>query len=303
MEIEGGKNDEERDEEERKEGAFNPGSRAIAKRSIYELGDTKHWSEKKAEEMTERDWRIFREDHDIIIKGGRVPKPMKEWDDKLLPDFIMKAIRKLGFTKPTPIQMQGIPIGLARRDMIGLAPTGSGKSAAFMIPLIMFLNSLPPIDEKTLHDGPYAIVLAPTRELVIQLHKDFEKLAQYTKLRASAVVGGRSAEEQAFTIRKGVEVIIATPGRLKDALESRYTVLNQCSYVIIDEADRMVLDLGFEEALKEILDAIPATNLKSEEESVAEIQEAITKAGEKIYRVTHMFSATMTPQIETIARK
>ena len=309
MDIESERKDNkgDRDSQEREEGGKRrneqQGNRAQSKRSIYEVGDTKHWSDKKSSEMSERDWRIFREDHQIIIKGGRVPKPMREWDDSVLPDFIMKAVRKLGYNKPTPIQMQGIPIGLIKRDLIGLAPTGSGKSAAFFIPLIAFLNTLPPIDERTVHDGPYAIVLAPTRELVLQLHKDFEKLAQFTKLRAVPVVGGRSAEEQAFIIRKGLEVIIATPGRLKDAIDSRYIVLNQCAYVIIDEADRMVQEMGFEEDLNYILDSIPTTNLKSEEESVAEIQEAITKAGEKVYRVTHMFSATMTPQIEVIARR
>ena len=210
----------------------------------------------------------------------------------------------MGFTKPTPNSNASYSCRLNKKEiLLVLPPTGSGKSAAFLIPLISFLNALPPIDEKTLHDGPYAIILAPTRELVIQLEGEFVKLAQYTKLRSSTVVGGRSSEEQAFAIRKGVEVVFATPGRMKDSLDSRYLVLNQCAYVIIDEADRMVLDLGFEESINYILDAIPSTNLKSEEESVAEIQETITNKGEKVYRVTHMFSATMTVQVEAIARK
>lgn len=103
------------------------------------LGKYIHWSQKKEKEMTERDWRIFREDHNIIIKGGRVPKPLRYWDSYKIPEKIMSGIRYMGFRKPTPIQMQAIPIGMMKRDLIGIAPTGSGKSVAFLIPLIIHL--------------------------------------------------------------------------------------------------------------------------------------------------------------------
>ena len=96
------------------------------------VGERDHWSVKKAAEMSERDWRIFREDNEIIIKGGRVPQPMREWEEgaNFIPNNIMETIRQIGYKKPTPIQMQSIPIGMERRDLIGIAPTGSGKSAA-----------------------------------------------------------------------------------------------------------------------------------------------------------------------------
>ena len=140
--------------------------------------------------MTERDWRIFREDQDIIIKGGRVPNPLRGWDEGNLPGFILNAIKTAGYKMPTSIQMQGIPIGLEKRDMIGLAPTGSGKSAAFLIPLIVYLSNLPPLTEDNAQDGPYAMILAPSRELALQIFEEFNKFSKNSKLRAVCVVGG-----------------------------------------------------------------------------------------------------------------
>jgi ATP-dependent RNA helicase DDX23/PRP28 len=264
--------------------------------------DEKHWSKKNIYQMSERDWRIFREDHDIIIKGGRVPHPFRTWEESKLPDYIMSAIYDAGYSTPTPIQMQTIPIGLERKDLIGLAPTGSGKSAAFLIPLIAYLSSLPPVDVNGTNDGPYAIILAPSRELAVQIYDEFQKFAKYTRLRAASVIGGRSAEEQAMILGVGVEVIIGTPGRIKDALERQYTVLTQCYYVILDEADTMIKE-GFEESVNFILDCIPVTNLKSNDEELIEEQEKESKLGGKNYRVTMMFSATMTSSLEKLARK
>jgi len=152
--------------------------------------DNIHWSKKKLPEMTERDWRIFREDQDIIIKGGRVPNPLRGWDEGNLPGFILNAIKTAGYKMPTSIQMQGIPIGLEKRDMIGLAPTGSGKSAAFLIPLIVYLSNLPPLTEDNAQDGPYAMILAPSRELALQIFEEFNKFSKNSKLRAVCVVGG-----------------------------------------------------------------------------------------------------------------
>ena len=149
-----------------------------------------HWSLKRIQEMNERDWRIFREDHDIILKGGRVPNPIRHWEEGSLPNYIQTAVKLAGYKMPTSIQMQGITIGLEKRDMIGLAPTGSGKSAAFLIPLIIYLNSLPPINEDTSQDGPYAMILAPSRELALQIFDEFNKFSKNTKLRAVCVVGG-----------------------------------------------------------------------------------------------------------------
>ena len=154
--------------------------------------------------MTERDWRIFREDNDIIIKGGRVPYPIRYWNEAVLPQIILDAISRLGYAKPTPIQMQTIPIGLERKDLIGIAPTGSGKSAAFLVPLINYLLTLPIQDDMTCKDGPYALILTPSRELAIQIEEEFQvimliyivkRLSIGTNIRSFVVVGGRREED------------------------------------------------------------------------------------------------------------
>lgn len=277
---------------------------ALIKPRDIESGDPnkKHWTRKHRDEMTDRDWRICREDFEIYIKGGRVPPPIRSWDESELPLYLLNAIRKIGYELPTPIQMQAIPIALAQRDLIGIAETGSGKTAAFVLPMITYVSSLPPLTDETSQDGPYALVLAPSRELAIQIDEETRKFAAFCQCRAIAVVGGRSAEAQAFELRRGAEIVIGTPGRIKDCLERAYTVLSQCNYVILDEADRMI-DMGFEDIVNWILDQIPSTNLKSEDENQALQQELEAKAGYRKYRVTQMFSATMPVAVERLARK
>ncbi|ANQ08827.1 Snrnp protein [Plasmodium coatneyi] len=262
----------------------------------------KHWSEKKREEMTDRDWRIFREDNEIYIKGGIVPAPIRRWEESNLSNDLLKAIKKAKYEKPTPIQMQAIPIALEMRDLIGIAETGSGKTAAFVLPMLSYVKQLPPLTYETSQDGPYALIIAPSRELAIQIFDETNKFASYCSCRTVAVVGGRNAEAQAFELRKGVEIIIGTPGRIQDCLEKAYTVLNQCNYVILDEADRM-MDMGFEESVHFILDKIPTSNLKSEDEALALQEEMMAKAGHRLYRLTQMFSATMPPAVERLSRK
>eukprot|EP00375_Theileria_parva_P001229 XP_763900.1 small nuclear ribonucleoprotein [Theileria parva strain Muguga] len=261
-----------------------------------------HWTKKKLSEMTERDWRIFREDFEIYIKGGRVPPPIRTWAESPLPWELLEAIKKAGYIKPTPIQMQAIPIALEMRDLIGIAVTGSGKTAAFVLPMLTYVKKLPPLDDETSLDGPYALVLAPSRELALQIYDETVKFSAFCSCRSVAVVGGRNAETQAFELRKGCEIIIGTPGRVKDCLDRAYTVLSQCNYVILDEADRMI-DMGFEDVLKYILDCIPSTNLKDRDESSALQQELSTKAGHRRYRITHMFSATMPPAVEKLTKR
>jgi ATP-dependent RNA helicase DDX23/PRP28 len=154
------------------------------------------------------------------------------------------------------IQMQAAPVCLHFRDMIGLAPTGSGKSAAFLIPLINFLMKMPPIKDDLISDGSYSIIMAPTRELAIQIDEEFRKLARDTHLRSIVVVGGKSAEEQGSSIGRGVEIVIGTPGRIEDLIKRQYLVLNQCYYVILDEADKMI-DQELEESVNYILESLP----------------------------------------------
>eukprot|EP00929_Paragymnodinium_shiwhaense_P015798 TRINITY_DN123903_c0_g1_i1.p1 TRINITY_DN123903_c0_g1~~TRINITY_DN123903_c0_g1_i1.p1 ORF type:complete len:744 (+),score=259.38 TRINITY_DN123903_c0_g1_i1:143-2374(+) len=261
-----------------------------------------HWTDKPVSDMTTRDWRIFREDFQIFIRGGKVPNPMRIWAEGPLPWELLEAIHAVGYIKPTPIQMQTIPIACTHRDLIAVAETGSGKTAAYMLPVLDYVKKLPPLDDTTAQDGPYAIVMAPSRELVIQIEEEAMKFSKFIpSVRMVSVVGGRDAEQQAFTLRQGVELCLATPGRLCDSLDKRHTVLNQCNYVVIDEADKMV-DLGFEDYVRRALLAIPATNMKSENEDETYKQEVEAQAGHRKYRVTQMFSATMPPAIERLAR-
>eukprot|EP00927_Polykrikos_kofoidii_P059518 TRINITY_DN54668_c0_g1_i1.p1 TRINITY_DN54668_c0_g1~~TRINITY_DN54668_c0_g1_i1.p1 ORF type:complete len:753 (-),score=204.31 TRINITY_DN54668_c0_g1_i1:71-2329(-) len=278
-------------------------SAAFRNRDLETKDDNKvHWTDKPVHEMTTRDWRIFREDFQIFIRGGRVPNPMRIWAEGPLPWELLEAIHRVGYAKPTPIQMQTIPIACQCRDLIAVAQTGSGKTAAYMIPLLAYVRKLPPLDDTTAQDGPYAIVLAPSRELVLQIEEEARKFSQcILGVRFVSVVGGRDAEQQAFTLRQGVEICLATPGRLCDALDKRHTVLNQCNYIVIDEADKMV-DLGFEDYVRRTLLAIPSSNLKAENEDETYKQEVEAQAGHRKYRITQMFSATMPPAIERLAR-
>lgn len=265
----------------------------------------KHWSEKKLEHMRERDWRIFKEDYNISTKGGSVPNPMRSWDEASLPGQVMDLVNRVGYKEPTSIQRAAIPIALQNRDLIGVAVTGSGKTAAFLLPLLVYISELPRIDEFEWrkNDGPYAIVLAPTRELAQQIEIEAKKFTQPLGFNVVSIVGGHSLEEQAYSLRDGAEIIIATPGRLVDCIERRLLVLSQCCYVIMDEADRMI-DLGFEEPVNKILDALPFSNEKPDSEE-AEDPRVMSRhiAGKDRYRQTMMYTATMPPAVERIARK
>eukprot|EP00915_Cephaloidophora_sp_WS-2016_P000142 GHVH01000229.1.p1 GENE.GHVH01000229.1~~GHVH01000229.1.p1 ORF type:complete len:702 (+),score=111.42 GHVH01000229.1:25-2130(+) len=270
-------------------------------------GDESHWSSKSLEKMTERDWRIFREDFQIQLKGGRVPPPARNWAETRLPAEVLKAVERVGYTTPSAIQMQSISIAMELRDMIGIAETGSGKTAAFCLPLLAYLTKLPHITPENASNGPYALILAPSRELAQQIEGEFNKFAQFLKFKIACCVGGVSIDMQAFLLHQGVEVVVGTPGRLKDILENSLTVLNRCYYVVLDEADKMI-DLGFEEVVTWIMDQIPDSNLKRDDEMEAE--EDIKRALEELsstscltVRLTHLFSATMPQAVQRIARK
>ncbi|XP_021769438.1 DEAD-box ATP-dependent RNA helicase 21-like [Chenopodium quinoa] len=293
-----------REEIRKKDGTEEAPEEAAAQRrreqaaEVYEDHDMRvdrHWSDKRLEEMTERDWRIFREDFNISYKGSKIPKPMRNWVESKLTSELLKAVDRAGYKTPSPIQMAAIPLGLQQRDVIGVAETGSGKTAAFVLPMLAYITRLPPITEENEAEGPYAVVMAPTRELAQQIEEETVKFAHYLGIKVVSIVGGQSIEEQGFKIRQGCEIVIATPGRLLDCLERRYVVLNQCNYVVLDEADRMI-DMGFEPQVVGVLDAMPSSNMKPENEE----EELDAK---KIYRTTYMFSATMPPAVERLARK
>ncbi|ETV80355.1 hypothetical protein H257_06663 [Aphanomyces astaci] len=268
-----------------------------------------HWSDKSLENMTDRDWRIFREDFDIILRGGKAPIPLRKWSEATFPESVMDAVKLMGFEKPSPIQMQSIPIGMQRRDCIGIAETGSGKTAAFLIPIICYVSSVPvSMVTRTPDQGPLALVMAPTRELALQIEAEAKRLSQLTKvgegdtehiIKTLSVVGGQSIEDQGFKLREGIDILIGTPGRLMDCMQSHYLVLNQCNYVVLDEADRMIEE-GFEDQVTGILDNMGGL-LKSENEAELEAQLS-TADNEFKFRVTMMFSATMPNVVEKLAK-
>ncbi|KAJ0428160.1 putative RNA helicase [Helianthus annuus] len=203
----------------------------------------RHWSEKKLDEMTERDWRIFREDFDTSYKGMKTPRPMRSWVESKLSSELLKAVEREGYKTPSPIQMAAIPLGLQQLDVIGVAETCSDKTAAFVLPMLTYISRLPPISEENEAEGPYAVVLAPTRELTQQIEEETVKLARYLGIKVVPIVGGQSIEEQGFKIRQGCE----------------------CNYIVLDEADRMI-DMGFEPQVVGVLDAMPSFNFKPENE-------------------------------------
>ena len=267
-------------------------------RSMDLVAPIQHWSNKLTPEMTSRDWKIFREDHEISVTGSQgreVPIPFRSWVESGLPKDLLDAVYKAGYTKPTPIQMQAIPVSIAGHDIIGLSSTGSGKTAAFVLPMLMNIKKLPPIrPETTALDGPYALVLAPSRELALQIDSEVKKFSSFCDIRSCPIVGGRSAEQQTMMLSQGVELIVATPGRLVDSLDAKQTVFNQCFYVVLDEADKMI-DLGFESFVNQILDSIPASNLKPNHD--------ILTGAPGQYRITQMYSATMPPSVEKLTKK
>ncbi len=174
-----------------------------------------HWTKKPLSAMTDRDWRIFKEDFNIASRGGAIPHPLRSWEESTLPDMLLQAIKRAGYVKPTPIQMQAIPIGLQNRDVLGMAETGSGKTCAFVVPMLVYISKLPKMTPESEAEGPYALIMAPSRELVTQIATEVTRLGSDMGIRCVSVVGGANIEDQAFALRRGCEVVVATPGRLK----------------------------------------------------------------------------------------
>ena len=183
---------------------------------------------------------------------------------------MLEALKDAGYQRPTPIQAQAVPLALKGRDIIGLAMTGTGKTAAFVIPII-----------ERLLGGPRrtrALILTPTRELCVQVEQSFKKYGRHSGLAVIPVYGGVGYEPQVKALRGGVDVVVATPGRLIDHLEKQNVVFDEIEVLVLDEADRM-LDMGFAPQINRI---------------VAQLHQ---------YRQTLLFSATMPPEVEALARK
>lgn len=196
----------------------------------------------------------MRHELEITVSGNELPHPVANFEESSLPPHIIDEMKRQGFTKPTAIQSQGWPIALSGRDLVGIAQTGSGKTLAYMLPAIVHIANQPPIMRG---EGPIALVLAPTRELAQQIQsvvRDYGHLCK-PEIRHTCIFGGSSKVPQARDLERGVEVIIATPGRLIDFLENRNTNLQRCTYLVLDEADRM-LDMGFEPQIRKIIEQI-----------------------------------------------
>ena len=183
---------------------------------------------------------------------------------------ILKALNQEGYTSPTPIQEQSIPVLLQGKDLLGCAQTGTGKTAAFSIPILQKLY-------KTDHrKGIKALILTPTRELAIQIGESFEAYGRYTGLKHAVIYGGVGQKSQTDALNNGVQILIATPGRLLDLISQGYVSLKSLDFFVLDEADRM-LDMGFIHDIRRILKLLPTR------------------------RQTLFFSATMPPEIESLA--
>ncbi len=168
---------------------------------------------------------------------------------------ILRALQSEGYTKPTPIQEQAIPVLLERRDLLGCAQTGTGKTAAFATPILQLLHQ----DELYVKGpaGIKALVLTPTRELAIQIGDSFKAYGKFLRLKHTVIFGGVSQKSQTDALRAGVDILIATPGRLLDLINQRYVNLKNLKIFVLDEADRM-LDMGFIHDVKKIIALIPA---------------------------------------------
>jgi len=196
--------------------------------------------------------KIRKDKHITIVYGKNVPKPVRTFEEASFPDYVIEEVSRVGFREPTPIQVQGWPIALAGRDMVGIAETGSGKTLAFLLPAIVHINAQPYLSRG---DGPIALILAPTRELAIQIQEEAMKFGRSSKIKNTCVYGGAPKQQQAADLRDGIEIVIATPGRLIDFLENDNTNLKRVTYLVLDEADRM-LDMGFEPQVRKIISQI-----------------------------------------------
>lgn len=201
------------------------------------------------------------------------------FDELDLAPEVLHAVRDAGYTHPTPIQQQAIPLALAGRDLIGLAQTGTGKTAGFTLPIVHNLISTPltGTNGEEVH-RVRVLILTPTRELAAQVEESFRKYGKYTDLRVVPIFGGVGIEPQSKTLLRGVDVVVATPGRLLDHMERQNVSFDDLEVLVLDEADRM-LDMGFAPQLNRIVAEIPP------------------------YRQTLLFSATMPPEVEALARK
>lgn len=201
---------------------------------------------------SEEEVTAFRKENQIAVQGSNVPRPVTTFDEAGFPAYVMNEVKAQGFAKPTAIQSQGWPMALSGRDVVGIAETGSGKTLTYCLPAIVHINAQPLLAPG---DGPIVLILAPTRELAVQIQQEISKFGKSSRIRNTCVYGGVPKGPQIRDLARGVEVCIATPGRLIDMLEAGKTNLRRVTYLVLDEADRM-LDMGFEPQIRKIIGQI-----------------------------------------------
>ncbi|KAF9961382.1 ATP-dependent RNA helicase ddx42 [Mortierella alpina] len=219
--------------------------------------------------------RQIRADLDMRVTGADVAKPCISFAHFGFEEALMETIRRAGYSEPSGIQRQAIPVALSGRDIIGIAATGSGKTAAFLLPMIVHIMDQPELEKG---DGPIGVILAPTRELADQIYNEAKRFAKAYGLRVAVVYGGASKQDQFKTLRSGVEIVVAAPGRLIDMVKIKATNFKRTSFLVLDEADR-VFDFGFEPQVRSICD-----NIRPD-------------------RQTLLFSATFQKRVERLARE
>ncbi|KAH0840058.1 P-loop containing nucleoside triphosphate hydrolase protein [Lanmaoa asiatica] len=229
--------------------------------------------------MTDEEADLLRLELDgIKIRGVDCPRPVTKWSHFGLPASCLDVIKRLNYTAPTAIQAQAIPAIMSGRDVIGVAKTGSGKTIAFLLPLFRHIKDQRPLEQM---EGPLAIVMTPTRELAVQIHRECKPFLRVMNLRAVCAYGGSPIKDQIAELKKGAEIIVCTPGRMIDLLTAnsgRVTNLKRVTYVVLDEADRM-FDMGFEPQVMKIVN-----NIRPDRQTV-------------------LFSATFPKQMDSLARK
>ncbi|KAF7311682.1 DEAD-box ATP-dependent RNA helicase 35 [Mycena kentingensis (nom. inval.)] len=226
-----------------------------------------------------------RDKYHVLIEGENVPPPIENFVDMKVPDPLIQYFKANRIFSPTPIQLQGLPAAFSGRDLIGIAFTGSGKTLCFCLPLIMMALE----EEAKLAfirgEGPVGVILCPSRELATQTYDNvvnwcaaLARSGKYPQLNTLLCIGGISMNEQSHVLSKGIHIVIATPGRLIDMLEKQKFTFNNCKYLCMDEADRMI-DLGFEDDVRNIMSFF------------------------KAQRQTLLFSATMPKKIQDFAQQ
>ena len=215
--------------------------------------------------MKEDEVNKLRKELEIQVSGFNVPKPIQNWAQvKAFDKIMLEELKKQNYTEPTSIQKQSIPVALSGRDLIAIAKTGSGKTAAFLLPIMIHIMDQRELEEG---EGPIAVILAPTRELADQIYREAKKFARgygiksvsiffsqsiffsihyitCTICRVGAIYGGVPKHEQIKALKAGVEIVVSTPGRLIDITKGKHCPMNRVTILVLDEADRM-FDLGF----------------------------------------------------------